>query len=267
MKPIYNYLTIASAVFLLNICQAQIGVGTDNPRGILDLNSSTQGIVFPKVTLTATNVAAPVSNPNGGALEVGTTVYNTATTANGSFDVNPGIYAWNGFLWIPQFIKEEVVVFTQNPLDLRVEEAPSWIDVPGLGNGSTFTPKYTGTYRIKANFNFAAGKVLPPPSPYKIRMATEEGYFRFTFNGTQHWIYTHSYSIRNEDTGQDYNQFRHDSSLVLYENLTAGVTYNFRVQIDMFVAGEFENGGDAGDGRAHVGVDVPCTVEFTFLQE
>ncbi len=277
MKSIKIYLTILSTILLTSsVCQAQVGIGTNTPRGMLDVNSSTQGIVFPRVALTATNVEAPVINPNGGgALEIGTTIYNTATTTNGSFDVNPGIYAWEGTRWAPQFIKEEVVVFTQNPLDQRVAtgdttlDSPTsdWVDVSSLGTGSNFTPKYTGTYRIKANFNFAAGKVLPPPSPFKIRMATEEGFFRFTFNGTKYLIYTHSYSIRNEDTGLDYNQFRHDSSLVLYETLTAGITYNFKVEIDMFVAGEFENGGDTGAGRAHVGIGVPCTIEFTFLQE
>lgn len=44
---------------------AQVGVGTTTPNGALDVSSTTNGFVPPRVSLTATNVAAPISNPNG----------------------------------------------------------------------------------------------------------------------------------------------------------------------------------------------------------
>ncbi len=115
------------------------------------------------------------------------------------------------------------------------------------------------------NFNFGAGKVVD--SGDVIDMATQEGYFRFTFDGSSYLIYTHAYSIDNDHIGTYYQKFRHDSSLVLYETLTAGQTYSFRLEIDMFVSSQFENGGNSGDGRAWVGLGVPCTVEFTYLEE
>jgi len=270
MKYTIKILFIGVIFFSVSaLSSAQIGIGTDTPDGMVDLKSTTTGFVFPRVILTATNVANPVTNPNGGAIVAGTVVYNTNTTSTGSKDVNPGIYAWDGSQWVAQYIKEDSEIFEQSVLDLRVSKSGSYVDVPGLGSGSSFTAKYTGTYRLKANFNFGAGEINPPSSPDLIRMATQEGYFRFTFNGTDHYIYTHAYSIRNEDigSGTDYNKFRHDSSLVLYVNLVTGVTYNFRLSIDVLVSSDFLNGGDSGEGKAHVGIGIPCTVEFTFVEE
>ena len=267
MKTFYNFILIAFCSFLFtSLGTAQVGVGTLAPKGILDVqNTAGYGIVFPRVALTATNVEAPVVNPQGGSIVEGTAVYNTNTTSTGTNDVYPGIYAWNGSIWIPQYLREDSAIYEQSGLDFRVTNAGSYVDIPGLGSGSSFTAKYSGTYRVKANFNFGAGKVLD--SGDVIDMATQEGYFRFTFDGSSYLIYTHAYSVDNDHIGTFYDQFRHDTSLVLYETLGAGQTYNFQLEIDMFVSSQFENGGDSGDGRAFVGLGVPCTVEFTYLEE
>jgi hypothetical protein len=153
---------------------------------------------------------------------------------------------------------------------MRVVQSNGFVDVPGLATGSTFTAEYTGTYRIKAVFNFGAGRILDPTTSDAIRMATQEGYFRFEFDGTQHDIYTHAYSLVNQDlpaADQYIEQFRHDSSLVLYEDLTAGSTYSFRLQVDVQVSNNFVNDGNSGTGRSYVGIQIPCSVEFTFQQE
>lgn len=70
-----------ATILLLSIIStySQVGIGTTNPRGALEINSNTTGVIFPQVTLTAANVALPVTNPNGGALLPGTLVWNTAT--------------------------------------------------------------------------------------------------------------------------------------------------------------------------------------------
>ena len=75
-----SYKTIRFAVFsLMTLCAtlsyAQVGINTTTPNGALEISSSTNGVVFPRVALTATNVAAPVVNPNGGSLAPGTTVF------------------------------------------------------------------------------------------------------------------------------------------------------------------------------------------------
>lgn len=83
-------------------CFAQVGVGTTTPNGALDVSSSTNGFVPPRVALTATNVAAPISNPNGGGNPVaGTIVWNTNTSSpTPATAVAPGLYYWDGSRWV-----------------------------------------------------------------------------------------------------------------------------------------------------------------------
>jgi len=61
-----------------------------DPSAILDVNADTKGLLIPRVALTSTASASPVSSPQTSLL-----VYNTAT-AN---DVTPGFYFWNGAAW------------------------------------------------------------------------------------------------------------------------------------------------------------------------
>ena len=82
------------------VSNAQVGVGTTTPAGALDVRSTTNGFIPPRVSLTATNVAAPVVNPQGGALVAGTTVWNIATAGTSPNNVAPGLYYWNGTRWI-----------------------------------------------------------------------------------------------------------------------------------------------------------------------
>lgn len=61
-----------------------------DPSAILDVNADTKGLLIPRVSLTSTTSASPVTTPQTSLL-----VYNTAT-AN---DVTPGFYFWNGSAW------------------------------------------------------------------------------------------------------------------------------------------------------------------------
>jgi len=75
---------------------SQVGIGTTDPRGALEINSATTGFLAPQVALSDTTVSAPVVNPTGAALLAGTIVYNTASVN----DVTPGYYYWNGTIWV-----------------------------------------------------------------------------------------------------------------------------------------------------------------------
>lgn len=81
--------------------QAQVGVTTNKPNknAALDLNNAdgnnTQGLLLPKVALTALNSAAPLS-----AHTAGMHVYNTATAGTGDMMVTPGEYYNDGTKWI-----------------------------------------------------------------------------------------------------------------------------------------------------------------------
>lgn len=89
---------IFSIVLLFSFCInsfAQVGVGTSNPEGALDISSSTNGVVIPRVTLTALGTYAPVVNPSTGlAPVIGTLVWNDGVTLSPA-----GFYYWNGTAW------------------------------------------------------------------------------------------------------------------------------------------------------------------------
>ena len=73
---------------------AQVGIGTTSPNGALDITSTDNGLLIPRVALSATNVATVVT-PTTSEL-----VYNTFTSAVGPNQVTPGFYFWDGSLWV-----------------------------------------------------------------------------------------------------------------------------------------------------------------------
>lgn len=97
MKNIFTYCFLAFSLTIFS----QVGIGTTTPQGALDIEANNQGIVVPRVALTASNVAAPVVNPQGGALTAGTLVWNTATAGTAPNNVIPGFYFWDGTNWRP----------------------------------------------------------------------------------------------------------------------------------------------------------------------
>lgn len=92
---------LLAALFCGAYSFAQVGVGTTTPEGALDVSSSTNGLVPPRVALSAVNVSAPVVNPNGGGAPVaGTFVWNTATAGVSPNNVAPGLYYWDSTRWV-----------------------------------------------------------------------------------------------------------------------------------------------------------------------
>jgi len=278
---------------------AQVGVNTTEPQGALHLNSSTTGLVFPRVPLSSSNTEAPVINPNAPSLVPGTVVYNTSSTSTGSNDVYPGIYAWNGTEWEPQFPMEDYKIFKQTPpsgtpgageeicqrTDIKNNET-QFDNLNGLTN-QVFTPKYSGRYRIKVSMNYGAGELDNFFANDDVSVATSEGNFYFecvgpgvsivpnpsgySYNYNNGWVYAHSYSVFNERQNPDnsYSNSMMYSSIIYYRNFRADQNYTFNLAISMIElsSNEFVNGGDSGTGLGHVGHDIPCSVEFTYIGE
>ncbi|AYN03825.1 hypothetical protein [Flavobacterium sp. 140616W15] len=79
--------------------KGNVGLGTNTPHesAALEVTSSinNKGLLLPRVALTATNVAAPLS-----AVTAGMTVYNTATAGVVPNNVTPGVYYHTGSEWV-----------------------------------------------------------------------------------------------------------------------------------------------------------------------
>jgi hypothetical protein len=66
-----------------------------NASAMLDVSSTNSGLLIPRVALTASNAAGPITTPATSLL-----VYNTATAGTAPNNVTPGFYYWNGTAWV-----------------------------------------------------------------------------------------------------------------------------------------------------------------------
>ena len=89
--------------FLVN-ANAQTGIGTITPNASakLEVASSTQGFLPPRIALTGTNDNTTIKNAAGTSITpaTGLLIYNTATTGTAPNNVVPGYYYWNGTVWV-----------------------------------------------------------------------------------------------------------------------------------------------------------------------
>lgn len=82
-------------VFLSGKAQTGIGTTTPDASAKLDVSATNKGFLPPRIALTATNAASPVTSPATGLI-----VYNTAATGTAPNNVVPGYYFWNGTAWV-----------------------------------------------------------------------------------------------------------------------------------------------------------------------
>ena len=101
MKKIFFILNV---LLIASFADAQTGIGTTTPNASakLDVSSTTQGFLPPRVTLTGTNDNTTIKNSAGTSITpaTGLLVYNTATTTTDPFRVVPGYYYYNGTTWV-----------------------------------------------------------------------------------------------------------------------------------------------------------------------
>jgi hypothetical protein len=87
----FRFIVTTIILFFSIVSNAQVGIGNTSPNGALDITSTTDGLLIPRVALTITTSALPLTSPTISEL-----VYNSATVA----DVTPGYYYWNGTIWV-----------------------------------------------------------------------------------------------------------------------------------------------------------------------
>jgi len=114
---------------------AQVSIGNTNPQAAFEVESISSGILIPRVTLTATNVQAPVVNPTGGALQESTLVYNTNTAGTSPNNVYPGYYYWQNNEWyrLTNYKKNDWVFLASD----ESITSTTFVDVPNMS--ITFT--------------------------------------------------------------------------------------------------------------------------------
>ena len=79
---------------------SQVGVNTTNPNAMMDITSTNNGLLIPRVALLSATDNTTVVNPQGGALVTSTLVYNTTPAGVSPDNVVPGFYYWNGTRWV-----------------------------------------------------------------------------------------------------------------------------------------------------------------------
>lgn len=80
-------------VFAQNVAINTTGTAANTSAG-LDVDFTDKGLLIPRVALTASNSAAPVTTPT-----ISLMVYNTATAGVSPNAVTPGYYYWDGSKW------------------------------------------------------------------------------------------------------------------------------------------------------------------------
>ncbi|MBT5404235.1 MAG: hypothetical protein HOL28_12375 [Crocinitomicaceae bacterium] len=101
----YSYLFVLKRlllflfVFLQSTIYGQnVGINTTgsapDPSAMLDIEESSKGLLIPRVALSASNSASPITAPATSLL-----VFNTATAGSAPNNVTPGYYYWNGSSW------------------------------------------------------------------------------------------------------------------------------------------------------------------------
>jgi hypothetical protein len=86
----YKKYAIMLCLLTINMLFSQVGIGTTTPNAQLDVLSSNEGMLIPRIALVNTTTAT-VLTPT-----VSEIVYNTSTIN----DVTPGYYYWSGANWI-----------------------------------------------------------------------------------------------------------------------------------------------------------------------
>ncbi|MEM7087833.1 MAG: hypothetical protein AAF489_16750 [Bacteroidota bacterium] len=285
MKAVIKNKHLAFGLFLFfasYISWGQVGIGQSSPKGILDINSSTMGVIFPVVALVNANTQTVV-NPNGVNIVAGTTVYNTTTTSAGADSLYPGIFFWTGSKWQSQRERKDNKLFLQDT-DVRTGSDDATYGTSGDQSinfdSNSFTPIYSGKYAVHLTVHYGGGNVNAPTGSQYVNMAKQEGVFEFTFNGTTHSFSLSTYSAYNNDSAFNggsvrlstniFNQISEDYE----ETLTAGTNYPFTLTFNQATAPGFEADGDEivappEDGRGYITISdsVRCYIEINYVYQ
>jgi hypothetical protein len=120
----------------------------------LDVTATNKGVLVPRVALTATNVAAPVTSPATSLL-----IYNTASAGSFPNDVYPGYYYWSGTRW-RRFADSRIDRYSFGPYDIGPNSVTNFTAIaPGINSNSTVIVNIIGDWptapKVRINYTEA----------------------------------------------------------------------------------------------------------------
>lgn len=162
---------IGTLLFFCMLMQAQVTIGSGEPPhndALLDLKefsngASSKGLLMPRVSLTSTTLANPLSSHTKGMI-----IYNQATTG----DVSPGLYFNDGTKWIRAISASEVppikgTWFKQGTNDLSVNNSDAIWHQNKVSVGISNIPSTEPTATLFVNGDMAiSGKYYTTSSVY-----------------------------------------------------------------------------------------------------
>lgn len=173
----FSYITKAQ------VTAQKIGTNptTIAPSAVLDIESTNKGVFFPRVALTAANLAGPIVSP-----ATGLTVFNTATDGTAPNTVTPGYYYWNSSRWVKLAVETPPIAFAKtvyvntalpstatifdetNPPATNNNDLKAKDDNLYIGNdGSTWTYDNTGAGSYKTY-------AVAPSTPFNLASSTTD---------------------------------------------------------------------------------------------
>ncbi len=149
MKNLKHLITITTLLMITINSYSQVGIGTTTPLGALDVTSTNDGLVIPRVALTATNNQSPlVIAPVESEL-----VYNTVTAGIAPNNVTPGYYYWGGATWV-RLASGSVVETDPQVTCATTSRVPRWNNFVGTLQDGLITDNGT---RVGINVAVPAG--------------------------------------------------------------------------------------------------------------
>lgn len=136
LKLFFSFLIWLTVV---NSVLAQQGFGTANPNqnAVIEILTSNKGLLIPRVALSASNLAAPLSQHVAGMM-----LYNTATSGISPNDVVPGYYFNNGSKWVRVLQTSEKAWYnaaTNTPASTNTQDIYQSAKV-GIGTNTPLSP-------------------------------------------------------------------------------------------------------------------------------